>query len=33
MSAKHIHFGDEARFQMFTGMEKVAKTVTATIGP
>lgn len=33
MSAKQIHFGDEARFQMFTGMEKVAKTVTATIGP
>lgn len=33
MSAKHIHFGDEARFQMFAGMEKVAKTVTATIGP
>lgn len=31
--AKHIHFGDEARFQMFNGMEKVAKTVTATIGP
>lgn len=33
MTAKNIHFGDEARFKMFTGMEKVAKTVTATIGP
>jgi chaperonin GroEL len=33
MSAKQIHFGDEARFQMFSGMEKVAKTVIATIGP
>lgn len=33
MSAKHIHFGDEARLKMFTGIEKVAKTVTATIGP
>ncbi|MDD2744998.1 MAG: chaperonin GroEL [Candidatus Gracilibacteria bacterium] len=33
MTAKNIHFGDEARLKMFTGMEKVAKTVTATIGP
>lgn len=33
MSAKTLHFGDEARLQMFTGMEKVARTVTATIGP
>jgi chaperonin GroEL len=33
MSAKNIHFGDEARLKMFTGIEKVAKTVTATIGP
>ncbi len=31
--AKNIHFGDEARLQMFSGMEKVAKTVTATMGP
>lgn len=31
--SKQIHFGDEARLQMFSGMEKVAKTVTATIGP
>lgn len=33
MTTKHIHFGDEARLKMFTGVEKVAKTVTATIGP
>jgi chaperonin GroEL len=33
MSAKNIHFGDEARLKMFVGIEKVAKTVTATIGP
>lgn len=33
MTAKHIHFGDEARLKMFIGIEKVAKTVTATIGP
>ena len=31
--SKTILFGDEARLQMFTGIEKVAKTVTATIGP
>ncbi|MFZ4461105.1 MAG: chaperonin GroEL [Patescibacteria group bacterium] len=31
--SKHIHFGDEARLAMFAGIEKVAKTVTATIGP
>ncbi len=31
--SKQIHFGDEARLQMFTGMEKVAKVVSATIGP
>ncbi len=31
--SKNIHFGDEARLQMFAGIEKVAKTVTATIGP
>jgi chaperonin GroEL len=31
--SKTIHFGDEARLQMFSGMEKVAKTVSATIGP
>lgn len=31
--SKQIHFGDEARLQMFIGMEKVAKTVGATIGP
>lgn len=31
--SKQIHFGDEARLKMFTGMEKVAKTVTATMGP
>ena len=31
--SKIILFGDEARLQMFSGMEKVAKTVTATIGP
>lgn len=31
--SKTLHFGDEARLQMFSGMEKVAKTVTATIGP
>ncbi len=33
MTAKNIHFGDEARLKMFVGIEKVAKTVTATIGP
>jgi chaperonin GroEL len=31
--SKTIHFGDEARLQMFSGMEKVAKVVSATIGP
>ncbi|MBP9779374.1 chaperonin GroEL [Candidatus Gracilibacteria bacterium] len=31
--SKNILFGDEARLQMFTGMEKVAKTVVATMGP
>ncbi|MBS9783846.1 chaperonin GroEL [Candidatus Gracilibacteria bacterium] len=31
--SKQIHFSDEARLKMFDGMEKVAKTVTATIGP
>jgi len=31
--SKTIHFGDEARLQMFSGMEKIAKTVSATIGP
>lgn len=31
--SKQIHFGDEARLKMFAGMEKVAKTVTATMGP
>ena len=31
--SKQIHFGDEARLQMFVGMEKVAKVVSATIGP
>ncbi|MDD5198138.1 MAG: chaperonin GroEL [Candidatus Gracilibacteria bacterium] len=31
--SKTILFGDEARLQMFSGMEKVAKIVMATIGP
>ncbi len=31
--SKSIHFGDEARLQMFSGMEKVAKVVSGTIGP
>ncbi len=31
--SKSIHFWDEARLKMFAGMEKVAKTVTATMGP
>ena len=31
--SKTILFGDEARLKMFAGMEKVAKTVTATMGP
>ena len=31
--SKTIHFGDEARLKMFVGIEKVAKTVSATIGP
>jgi chaperonin GroEL len=31
--SKQIHFGDEARLAMFSGMEKVAKTVTCTMGP
>ena len=31
--SKSIHFGDGARLQMFSGMEKVAKTVSGTIGP
>lgn len=33
LMSKQIHFGDEARLQMFVGMEKVAKVVSATIGP
>lgn len=33
MSAKHIRYGDDARFAVFTGMEKIAKTVVTTIGP
>lgn len=33
MTAKKIYFGDDARLKMFSGMEQVAKTVTATIGP
>lgn len=31
--SKEIIFGDDARLKMFTGMEKVAKVVTATMGP
>ena len=31
--SKNIHFGDEARLKMFSGMEKVAKVVGSTIGP
>lgn len=31
--SKQIFFSDDARLQMFAGMEKVAKTVIATIGP
>lgn len=31
--SKQIHFGDEARLAMFSGMEKVAKTVVATMWP
>jgi len=31
--AKQIIFGDDARLKMFAGAEKIAKTVTATIGP
>jgi chaperonin GroEL len=31
--SKSIHFWDEARLAMFSGMEKVAKVVTATMGP
>ncbi len=31
--SKTIHFGDEARLKMFSGMEKVAKVVGSTIGP
>ncbi len=31
--SKDIHFWDDARLKMFTGMEKVAKTVTGTMGP
>lgn len=31
--SKTIHFGDEARLQMFTGMEKVAKAVICTMWP
>jgi chaperonin GroEL len=31
--SKNIHFWDEVRLQMFTGMEKVAKAVTCTMGP
>ncbi len=31
--SKSIHFGDEARLKMFSGMEKVAKVVSATIWP
>lgn len=29
--SKQILFGDEARLKMFSGMEKVAKTVIATM--
>lgn len=31
--AKQLHFGDEARLGLFAGAEKVAKAVTATMGP
>lgn len=31
--AKQIHFSDDARMKMFAGMEQIAKTVVATIGP
>ena len=31
--SKTLHFGDEARLAMFAGVEKVAKAVTATMGP
>lgn len=31
--AKQLHFGDEARLALFAGAEKVAKAVTATMGP
>ena len=31
--SKNILFGDEARLKMFSGMEKVAKTVVSTMGP
>lgn len=31
--SKNIYFGDEARLKMFAGMEKIAKTVVATMGP
>jgi chaperonin GroEL len=31
--SKNIIFGDDARLKMFAGVEKIAKTVTATIGP
>ncbi len=31
--SKNITFGDDARLKMFAGVEKIAKTVMATIGP
>ncbi|HRI36282.1 MAG TPA: chaperonin GroEL [bacterium] len=31
--AKKIHFSDDARMKMFAGMEQIAQTVVATIGP
>ena len=33
MSAKIIKHGDEARKEIFQGMEQVAKTVMVTMGP
>lgn len=31
--AKHIHYGDDARKEVFAGIEMVANAVKVTMGP
>lgn len=33
MSKKNVTFGDDARLEMFRGMEKLYKAVASTLGP